>query len=439
MKAIRSAPHLAAAAVALALVALVAIIARARLAATVPDSSPTVSPPPTATATASPSPTAPEPSATPIPPITPTWTPTAGRVGPEYLEGHNPLTGLPVADVSTLFRVPLLVSITEFPPSARPQAGLSAAAQVWETSIGEGMSRFLAVYYGDYLQALGQMLEANPEFDLEDAALGPVRSGRVGYEEIRRFYPGGRLITRYASPEVAEQLSNLVTVYADDVNDVNSAVLTLAELQELQQNDADPNAYASLSFDARIPPGGVPGPTLDIIYNLYNQIRWVYDPARGVYLRWQDRADGTGALHPLRDRLSGKQLQADNIVLMFARHEFENVAGTILEIELAFLPKRNGFLFRDGKMYEIVWSTRHLKLQLEDDQGQEIPLKPGNTFFELISFQSTWDEAERLARFHSPPLPTLTPTPTFTKTALPTQTPEPPTGIPEPPADTPEP
>lgn len=380
--------------------------------------------------TATPSPTNPVPTVTPTPTITPTWTPTAGQVGPEYLEGHNPLTGLPVIDVSTLFQVPLLVSITEFPPSARPQAGLSAAAQVWETSIGEGMSRFLAVYYGDYLQTLEAMLESHPEYDVGDAALGPVRSGRVGYEEIRRFYPGGRLVTRYASPEVAEQLSNLVTVYADDVNDVNSAVLTLEELRELQVADADPSSYASLSFDARVPPGGIPGPSLDIIYNLYNQIRWSYDSQRGAYLRWQDKADGLGTLQPLLDRLSGEQLQADNLVLMFAGHKYENLHGTILEIELAFLPKRNGFLFRDGRMYEVVWSTRRLKLRLEDSQGRELPLKPGNTFFEVVSFQSTWDEEHRLARFHNPPLPTLTPTPTRTP-VLATPTPEQATSTPE--------
>jgi hypothetical protein len=348
-------------------------------------------------------------------------------VGPAYLEGHNPLTGLPVSDVSTLFRVPLLVSITEFPPSARPQSGLSAAAQVWETSIGQGMSRFLAVYYGDYLSTLARLLQARTDFDEYTAALGPIRSGRVGYEEIRSFYPKALLITRYASPEVAEQLRNLVTIYADDPSDVNSAVLTLEELRAMDLGPADPADYASLTFDPRVPPGGQLGPTLDIIYNLYDQIRWVYDRATGTYLRWQDRADATGNLYPLVDRLTGRQLGADNVLLLFARHRFENIQGTIIEIELTYLPKRNGVLFRDGRMYPVHWSSTGLKLRLEDDQGQEVPLKPGNTFFQLVSYQSTWDEEQRVARFHSPPLPTPTRTPTATKTPFiePSETPQP--------------
>ena len=431
LKVIRNSPRASAAILAALLVVAVALAVNALKSRPAAPPEPTGAPESTSTQTPLPSSTELPPTTTPTPTITPTWTPTAGLVGPEYLEGHNPLTGLPVADLSTLFRVPLLVSITEFPPSSRPQAGLSAAAQVWETSIGEGMSRFLAVYYGDYMQTLAELLEDHPEYDEQDAALGPIRSGRVGYEEIRRFYPGALLITRYASPEVAEQLSNLVTVYADDVNDVNSAALTLAELEALEVGAADPANYASLTFDARVPAGGRSGLSVDLIYNLYDQIRWVYSRGSGAYLRWQDQADGTGALHPLVDRLTGSQLQADNVVLMFARHEFENVAGTILEIELAFLPKRNGVLFRDGRMYNVHWSTRRLKLRLEDSEGREVPLKPGTTFFELVSFQSTWDDELRIARFHNPPLPTLTPRPTRTPTTVPTETEEP-TATPEP-------
>jgi len=428
LKVIRTSPR-ASAAILAGLLIVAALAVNALKSRPAPPPEPTKVPEPASTQT--PSPTEHPPSSTPTPTITPTWTATAGLVGPEYLEGHNPLTGLPVADLNTLFRVPLLVSITEFPPSSRPQAGLSAAAQVWETSIGEGMSRFLAVYYGDYMQTLAELLEDHPEYDAQDAALGPIRSGRVGYEEIRRFYPGALLITRYASPEVAEQLSNLVTIYADDVNDVNSAGLTLAELEALEVGAANPADYASLIFDARVPAGGRSGLSVDLIYNLYDQIRWVYSRASGAYLRWQDQADGTGALHPLVDRLTGSQLQADNVVLMFARHKYENVAGTILEIELAFLPRRNGVLFRDGRMYDVHWSTRRLKLRLEDSEGREVPLKPGTTYFQLVSFQSTWDDELRIARFHNPPLPTLTPRPTATPSKVPTETEEP-TATPEP-------
>jgi hypothetical protein len=75
---------------------------------------------------------------TPIPPE-PTKTPS----------NINPLTGLPVPDASLLDLPALLVSISHFPATARPQAGLSFAPFVFEIYITEGATRFLTTFYGE--------------------------------------------------------------------------------------------------------------------------------------------------------------------------------------------------------------------------------------------------------------------------------------------------
>jgi hypothetical protein len=62
----------------------------------------------------------------------------------------NPLTGEPVIDPSFLKVPALLVSVSNFPATARPQAGLSFAPYVFEFSITEGQNRFLATFYGQY-------------------------------------------------------------------------------------------------------------------------------------------------------------------------------------------------------------------------------------------------------------------------------------------------
>ncbi len=64
--------------------------------------------------------------------------------------GYNPLTGLPVSDPSVLELPAVLISITNFPKSARPQAGLSFAPTVYEMYITEGTTRFLVTFYGEY-------------------------------------------------------------------------------------------------------------------------------------------------------------------------------------------------------------------------------------------------------------------------------------------------
>jgi hypothetical protein len=370
---------------------------------------------------------------TPTATATASATPTQQAIGPGYVPGFNPLTGLRVANVADLQRVPVLISITEFPPSSRPQAGLSLAAQVWETSIGQGMSRFLAVYYGDYLEKFSAVFKAYPDQPGYAFAVGPIRSGRVGFEEIKGFYPGSLLLTRYASPEVAAQLTNLITIYARDPQDVNSAGLTLDDFKALDVPPGTPEDLVGLIYDYRLPPGGAQAPDISIIYNIYDQIGWSYDLKRGQYLRSQDPGDGTGLLQRSTDRLTGLQLGADNVVVLFAQHKFENHAGTILDIQLQNLTNRYGLLFRDGMVYQLRWSTLKQELQMTDPEGAPLALKPGQTYFEVLSNQSTYDPAGSLFRFHSPPVPTLPPTPTASSTPspLPSDTPSP--------SDTPQP
>jgi len=94
-----------------------------------------------------------------------------------------------------------------------------------------------------------------------------------------------------------------------------------------------------------------------------------------------------------------------NVVVLFAQHRYVNRAATITEVELLYVQGRKGLLFRDGQYYDIGWSTLGGKLKLTDKAGQPIALKPGPTYFEVVSYQSEWDPAKLEVRFHGPPLP----------------------------------
>src|SRR5688572_12778155 len=86
--------------------------------------------------------------------------------------GFDPLTGLKVEDASLLERRPIAVKISTFPRSLRKyQSGLSLADVAYEYYIEDGLTRFIAVFYGK---------------DAKRA--GPVRSGRYFDEHIMRMY-----------------------------------------------------------------------------------------------------------------------------------------------------------------------------------------------------------------------------------------------------------
>ena len=65
----------------------------------------------------------------------------------------NPLTGLEVADPALLKMPAVLISISHFPATARPQSGLSFAPFVYEFYITEGATRFLGVFHGEWPEA----------------------------------------------------------------------------------------------------------------------------------------------------------------------------------------------------------------------------------------------------------------------------------------------
>ena len=91
----------------------------------------------------------PESTSTPAP--QPFATPSSfGPDREDFPKGYNPLSGQPVEDPSLLQIPAMLLSISHFPPVARPQAGLSFAPWVFEFYITEGATRFLSVFHGAY-------------------------------------------------------------------------------------------------------------------------------------------------------------------------------------------------------------------------------------------------------------------------------------------------
>ncbi len=334
-------------------------------------------------------------SISPSPTATPS-APAAATIGPEdYPAGVNPLTGLPAADPALLKLPPALVSISNFPVTARPQTGLSISPLVFEMYIGEGMTRFLALFYGKY---------ASTATDISDTAeVGPVRSGRLPYESVRQLY-NGFLVMAGAYKTVAQSLAESSNVYGSDPNNINSAMIDISKLEKIAEANQKPNTppyLGGMAFSSDAPSGGSPAGKLWVFYNFLNQVEWNYDPGTGAYLRSQDKADGSGKFYPATDKLTGKQLAFQNVVVMFANHVPK--ADTLINVDLLYT-KGRALLFRDGQVYQIYWNTyadaTEKKtgslgpIKFTDANGNPVAFKPGNSFIELVSLQTTVDQLQ---------------------------------------------
>lgn len=279
----------------------------------------------------------------------------------------NPLTGLPVDDPDLLNYSPVMVSISNFPISVRPQGGLSFAPHVFEMTIGEGMTRFLAIFYGNYGDGTPDQANEN---------LASIRSGRVPYEGLRTMYDA-MIVMAGADPKVAKQLNATVFRQKVDFTDIQ-------ELAEERGEKRGAPAFEDLNFNAAVPAGGVAGENLEIIWSYLNRVRWTYDTTQGAYLREQDKSDGKGTYYPATDKLTGEQLAFNNVVLLYAPHTYES--PTIIEMEMLYVKKMPAIFFRDGKAYKVFWTTIPLgPFRFFYEDGTPFPYKPGNTFYEVIS------------------------------------------------------
>ena len=318
--------------------------------------------------------------------------------GPDgYPKFVNPLSGLPVNNAANLDLPPALVSISNSPVTTRPQSGLSYSPLVFEYYLGEGASRFLAVFYGDY----PPMTIENPDGELEKVAINPIRSGRLPYESLRQLYHGF-LVFAGASELVLPHLTEYHLVLNEDLANINGARIDAEELLELaysrQKRLGEPE-FSGLQFDPVPPEGGKNADSLWVAIHYNVQVFWRYDENQGAYFRYQDSGPGT-PLVSSSDRINGDPLTFENVVVLFA--EYHRWTETWFDIDLQYIKRHPALLFRNGQMYEIYWTTRNQEyeystgklrpIRFVDYDGKPIALKPGQTWVEIVQVHSPYYE-----------------------------------------------
>ncbi|MBN1246258.1 MAG: DUF3048 domain-containing protein [Anaerolineae bacterium] len=380
------------------LTALVAIVGCGQQATPMATPTATRTPAPAATNTPQP-PTA---TATPRPTSTLAPSPTAEELDPTpFPPDVNPLTGLQVEDEALLDRIPLAIKVSNSPP-ARPQSGLGSADLVFEHITEARITRFTAVFYANEPERVGSV-RSGRMVDLEIPAMYHALFGYSGSsagvkELVRRsdLFPdyiaapdfGAGEPYFYRVPQAGKDFEH--TLFASP-----AALRDLAEEREINERPEFPKHMA---FSENIPNvEGIPDITrANINYpDRSSWAQWDYDADSGYWLRTMNGV-------PHVDSLTGEQIRAANVVLVYANHVnadfWEQMIGAqsswLLSVEIQLWGQGSALILRDGKMLQGYWQreARDEMLTFVNDGGAPLPLKPGNTWFQVVTLDTETTE-----------------------------------------------
>ena len=336
------------------------------------------------------------PTLTPLPTATSTPTPKASPTpvnvvyGPENFPANvNPLTGLEVEDPTILDRRPVMMKVAN-QAAGRPHAGLTNADIVFDYYIGNGLDRFVALYYGK-----------------DDSRVGSMRSGRYVDIPLTQMYQGIIGIISAWKPELDKILGTLGgrVVNTEHCNDQaicddcpntetsvfgNTAEMTAYYASKDYATNDKPN-LDGMAFATIPPAGGVPATQFTMHFGKNINQQWIYDPATKKYMHWIDEVDGSGnsRMIPLVDRNNNEQLATSNVITIFAKLSVLNgETDSIHEYEIQNA-KGRALICRDGMVYDVFyksgWDT---PIQFFDAEGNPFPLQPGNTWIHLTGVYS---------------------------------------------------
>ncbi len=311
----------------------------------------------------------PAPTATPMPTMTPMPT-----VDPNV----NPLTGLSVDDPTLLRRRVLAIRVGN-DPIIRPQDGLGDAEIVYEELMeGYSLTRLTAIY-----------LAAQPE------RVRPIRSARLSSLAIAPQY-NAVLVHSGASDRIrwfisqAKDFTDLDQYFHDEPYailagyDWRGRMYTSVErVHEYLLGLGDEHDDHVKGYDfAPEPPEGQPATAVTLPYPQVCKVDWSYDAVKGGYLR-------SVAGEPHVDGMTGEQLSAANVIVLFADHNKTDIVEDSLgstAIDIVLTGAGDAWLFRDGVMVPCTWRRPQDGglIQYYDAADKLVPLKPGQTWIELV-------------------------------------------------------
>ncbi|HLA05954.1 MAG TPA: DUF3048 domain-containing protein [Anaerolineales bacterium] len=323
----------------------------------------------------------------------------------------NPLTGLPPSDPALLERRPLAIKVANYPRYMRPQSGLTLADQVFEYYIEDGLTRFIAVFYGN-----------------SSEWVGPVRSGRYFDEHIQRMFQAF-LVFKFADPRElgyfhASDFSKYLVVPTNGscppfrllperektVEVYNNSYFNMIAWEECVNRDGLDNNRPYIRngfYSDTVLVSELLGTKISTFYSVDSYHYWSYSPENQQYYRYQetgDTRDGRAESYAiLMDRVTALPVHGSNVIVLLATHTFANTFDKEDEVfQIDLTGSGEAYVFRDGVGIPAKWyrSNKEQPLLLTTLSGSPIYMRPGITFYEVIGSRSFVDQDAGEWNFH---------------------------------------
>lgn len=310
----------------------------------------------------------------------------------------NPLTGLKVDDVAQLNRRPIAIKVSNS-PEVRPQSGLNMADLIFEHYAEGGITRFTTVFYANEPEQVGSV-RSGRLIDLEIPAMYGALFGYSGSsagvkDRIRKsdLFPD-----RIAAPDFGVGEPYFYRVPQEGKafeHTLFSNPTVLRQLAEERGINQHPEFPRYMAFTESAPTGGTPTSYFEINYLAgVCTAEWAYDATVGRWMR-----STAGVVHT--DYLTGKQLAFANVVIVYANHLETDIledtwGGGHMSIEIQVWGSGPALIFRDGQMFQGYWTRagRDHMLTFTNGEGKPLPLKPGNTWFQLVPLDTAVSEVQ---------------------------------------------
>ncbi|MCB0206420.1 MAG: DUF3048 C-terminal domain-containing protein, partial [Anaerolineae bacterium] len=308
------------------------------------------------------------------------------EVPPErpILSGNiNPLTGLPIDPARLQERI--FVARYGNEPAVNDYFGIGAPDLVFEELMDSlNTTRFTTVWLGGEAPQIGPLrsfrsttIQVAQMFDAPMAS-----SGAVGPNQVFAYQAGIEDLDERKYSQI----------YFDNPKGggyQNRVMTSSAKLRAFMANNGLNTGVTvrPFTFSDTPPAGGQPANRVVVPYpnRGFYEVEWRYDAGTGRYARFSG-----SQRNPLIDGNNGQQVTAANVVIMDVQHDLtdlpeDSVNGYSVR---TYIVGKEGpaTIIRDGVAIEGRWrvTDKFNGMELVDAAGNPIPLKPGNTWFQVV-------------------------------------------------------